>query len=32
MGIGFMKRSMIPYATVTVTAQTGGSAFGGVNL
>ena len=29
MGIGFMKRSMIPYATVTVTAQTGGSAFGG---
>ncbi len=32
MGIGFMKRSMIPYATVTVTAQTGGSASGGVNL
>lgn len=29
MGIGFMKRSMIPYATVTVTAQTGGSASGG---
>lgn len=29
MGIGFMRRSVMPYATVTVTAQAGGSVSGG---
>lgn len=29
MGIGFMKRSVMPYAMVTVTAQPGGSASRG---
>lgn len=32
MGIGFMRRSVMPYATVTVTAQAGGSVSGGVSL
>lgn len=29
MGIGFMKRSMVSYVTVTVLAGTGGTAAGG---
>lgn len=32
MGIGFMKRSMVSYVTVTVLAGTGGTAAGGVKV
>ncbi len=32
MGIGFMKHSRVPYVMVSVSAQTGGSALGGVNI
>lgn len=32
MGIGFIKNGKIVYAIVTVSAQTGGTASGGVNM